>query len=128
MLKAVVLAGVAKAKQAIQDLAITVKHVKRGAVTHVPGSAPVYPETLTDVSMVLTRFLSREIDNDRIQASDWRGIVFPALSLPVFNINDVIRISAGLQDIIAGDYRIINDDKVMAGDTVALHQLQLRKL
>lgn len=127
MLKAVILAGVAKAKEAIQDLAVTVKHVKRGAVTHVPGSAPAYPETLTDVSMVLTRFQSREVDNDRIQASDWRGIVFPTTSLPVFNANDVIRVATGLQDIIAGDYRIINDDKIMAGDTVALHQLQLRK-
>lgn len=127
MLKAVVLAGVAKAKEAVQDLAVLVKHVKRGAVVHVPGSAPVYPETLTDVSMVLTRFQSREIDNDRVQASDWRGLVFPASTLPVFNTNDVIRIAAGLQDLLAGDYRIVNDDKIMAGDTVALHQLQLRK-
>lgn len=128
MLKAVVLAGVAKTKEAVQDLAVLVKHVKRGTVTHVPGSAPVYPETLTDVSMIFTRYQSREVDNDRIQASDWRGIVFPATSLPVFNTNDVIRIATGLQDIIAGDYRIINDDKIMAGDTVALHQLQLRRI
>jgi len=128
VLKAVVLAGVAKAKEAVQDLAVLVKHVKRGTVTHVPGSAPVYPETLTDVSMIFTRYQSREVDNDRIQASDWRGIVFPATSLPVFNTNDVIRIATGLQDIIAGDYRIINDDKIMAGDTVALHQLQLRRI
>jgi hypothetical protein len=127
VLKAVVLAGVAKAQAAIQDLAVSVKHVKRGAVIHVPGSAPTYPETLTNVSMVFTRYQSKEIDNDRIQASDWRGIVFPASTLPVFNTNDIIRIAAGLQDIIAGDYRIINDDKIIAGDTVVLHQLQLRK-
>lgn len=113
---------------AIQDLAVLVKHVKRGASVHVPGSAPTYPETLTDVSMVFTRFESREVDGDRIQASDWRGLVFPASTLPIFNANDVIRIATGFQDVAAGDYRIINDDKVMAGDTVALHQVQLRKL
>jgi len=128
VLKAAILAGVERARLAIQDLAVQVKHVKRGATVFVPGSAPTYPETLTDVSMVFTRFESREIDSDRIQASDWRGLVFPANTLPIFDTNDVIRVATDFQDLVAGDYRVINDDKIMAGDTVALHQLQLRRL
>lgn len=127
MLKSIVLAAVSKAKEAIDDLAVSVQHVKRGAATYVPGSAPTYPETLQSVSVVFTRFQSREVDNDRIQASDWKGIVFPNNYLLIFDTNDTIRVPAGLPNILSGNYRIINDDKVMAGDTVALHQLQLRK-
>jgi len=77
--------------------------------------------------MVFTRFQSREIDNDRVQASDWRGIVFPNNYQLIFDTNDIIRVPVGLQNVLSGNYRIINDDKVMAGDTVVLHQLQLRK-
>lgn len=128
MLKSVILAGVAKAKQAVQDLAVSVNHVARGAAVHVPGSVPAYPETVTAVSMVFTKFDTREVDEDRVQASDWRGLVFPETGLPDFNTNDIIRVASGLQDVVSGDYRIVNDDKVMAGDAVALHQLQLRRL
>lgn len=128
MLKSAILAGVAQAKIALQDLAMAVSHVARGAAVHVPGQAPSYPETITAVSMVFTRFEAREIDDDRIQASDWRGLVFPVATLPDFNANDIIRVPVGLRDVRSGDYRIIADDKVMAGDTVALHQLQLRRL
>lgn len=128
MLKQQILAAVAKAKIAVQDLAIVVDHVARGAAVHVPGSAPTYPETVTDVSIVFTRFEAREVDDDRVQASDWRGLVFPETGLPDFNTNDIIRVASGLQDVVSGDYRIVMDDKVMAGDAVALHQLQLRRL
>lgn len=78
--------------------------------------------------MVFTKFDTREVDEDRVQASDWRGLVFPETGLPDFNTNDIIRVASGLQDVVSGDYRIVNDDKVMAGDAVALHQLQLRRL
>ncbi len=128
MLKQQILSAVGKAKIAIQDLAVPVSHVQRGAAVHVPGSAPTYPETVTAVSLFFTRFENKEVDGDRIQSSDWRALVFPEPNLPDFNANDVIRVGAGLQDVIAGDYRIINDDKVTAGDAVALHQLHLRKL
>lgn len=128
MLKATILAAIQKAKSALQDLAITVIHVKRGTAVYVPGSAPTYPETSTAVSIVFTRYKAIEVDGDRIQASDWLGLVFPRVDLLDFNANDIIRAPAGLINIIQGDYRIINDDKVMLGDTVALHQLQLRKL
>lgn len=94
----------------------------------VPGNAPTYPETVTAVSIVFIKFQVKEVDGDRIQSSDWRGLVFPETGLPDFNTNDVIRVPSGLKDIINGDYRILDDDKVMAGDTVALHQLHLRKL
>lgn len=128
MLKSKILAAVGQAKVALQNLAIRVNHVARGAAVFVPGEAPTYLETVTAVSMVLTRFGAREIDGDRIQASDWRGLVFPETGLGDFNTNDIIRVASGLQDMLPGDYRIVVDDKVMAGDAVALHQLQLRRL
>jgi hypothetical protein len=126
--KSKILTAVAQAKVAVQDLAVVVSHIKRGAAVHVPGTAPSHSETFTAVSIVFTRFEAREVDQDRIQASDWRGLVFPETGLSDFNTNDIIRVPSGLQDITAGDYRIVNDEKVMAGDAVALHQLQLRKL
>lgn len=128
MLKPNILAAISKVKSAVQDLAITVSHVVRGAAVHVPGNAPTYPESSTDVSIVIVKFQAKEIDGDRIQASDWLGLVFPRPDYLDFNTNDIIRVSAGLTNIALGDYRIINNDKVLVGDTVALHQLQLRKL
>jgi hypothetical protein len=83
---------------------------------------------LTSVSLVFTKFESKEVDNDRVMSSDWKGLVFPETGLPPLMANGTIRVPSGLTDIASGDYRIINNDKVMAGDTVALHQLQLRKL
>lgn len=128
MLKAQILAAVKKAKTAVQDLAVPAKHVKRGSPVHVPGSAPTYPETLTDVSIVFTRYSANEVDGERVQASDWRGIVFPETGLTALDTNDIIRLATSVADLITGDYRILGDSKVMAGDTVALHQLHLRKL
>jgi hypothetical protein len=128
VLKSTILLALQRAKPALQDLAIDVSHVKRGAAVHVPGSAPTYPETSTAVSVVFTRYQAKEVDGDRIQASDWLGLVFPRVDLLDLNTNDIIKVPAGLVNLIQGDYRIINDDKVLVGDTVALHQLQLRKL
>jgi hypothetical protein len=128
VLKSTILGALQKAIPALQDLAVSVLHVKRGAAVHVPGSAPTHPETSTAVSIVFTRYDAKEVDGDRVQASDWRGLVFPRSDLLDFNANDVVRVPAGLANLMQGDYRIINDDKVLVGDTVALHQLQLRKL
>ena len=126
-LKATILAAVSAAAEAVQDLKIACKHVRRGAPVHVPGSAPTYPETLTDVQIVFTRFEVKEIDNDRVMGSDWKGLVFRVPNLPDFQTNDLIRVAEDSDDIIAGDYRINYDDKVMVGGAVALHQLHLRK-
>lgn len=128
MLKSAVLSAVVAAKQAVQDLAVAVRHVQRGAAVFVPGSAPTYPETVTDVSIVFTKFKLTEVDSDRIQASDWLGLLFPETGAPDVNTNDLIRVAEGQIDIASGDYRIIGNDKVMAGNAVALHQLHLRKL
>jgi hypothetical protein len=128
MIKTAIIAAVNRAKSALQDLAIVATHIKRGAAVHVPGSAPTYPETSTEVSIVYTRFKATEIDGERVQASDWLGLVFPRSDLLDFNPNDFIRLPAGLVNIAVGDYRIISNDKVVVGDTVTLHQLHLRKV
>lgn len=124
-LKGIVLGAVKAAEQALDDLKVVAQHVRRGAPDYVPGLPVTYPETLTTVSVVFTRFKTKEIDNDRVMASDWRGLVFYAEGLPDFRTNDLIRVTA-TGDIQGGDYRIIDDDKVTVGDRVALHQLQLR--
>jgi hypothetical protein len=120
------MSAIAKAEVAVDDLKIAVKYVSRGAAVHVPGSTPTYPETLTDVSMLFTKFEAKEIDNDRVLASDWKALVFPKTGLPDFKVSDLIRVVATVEDVVAGDYRIMYDDKVMVGSRVGLHQLQLR--
>lgn len=125
-LKATVLAAVKTAEEAVDDLKIAVQHVRRGAADYVPGQAVTYPETLSAVSVVFTKFKSKEIDNDRVMSSDWRGLVFYVDSLPDFKTNDLIRVPVTGGDVPAGDYRILDDDKVLVGDRIALHQLQLR--
>lgn len=124
-LKATILAAVKIAEQAVDDLKLVAQHVRRGAPDYVPGLPVTYPEILTPVTIVFTRFQTKEIDNDRVMSSDWKGLVFFVDGLPDFKTNDVIRI-ASVGDVQGGDYRIVYDDKVSVGDRVALHQLQLR--
>lgn len=126
-LKATVLSAVQSAEEAVDDLKIAAKYVKRSAAVHVPGSVPTYSETLTDVFVVMTRFESKEVDEDRVMASDWKGLVFYRPELPTFQINDFVRFESDFGDVRAGDYRITYDDQVTAGGRTALHQLYLRK-
>lgn len=127
-LKATVLSAVRAVELAVDDLKMAVQHVQRSAPTYVPGQEPSYSETSVDVSMVVVRFETEEVDNDRVMASDWKGLVFWRDGLPDFQTNDVIRCSTASDDFVAGDYRIVYDDKVMVGSKVALHQLHLRLL
>lgn len=127
MLKPQIIAALAQAKRALQDLVVTVQFARRADTTYVPGTVPSYAETLADVGIVFNRFETKEIDGDRIRSSDWRGLVFVETNVPPMDTNDIIRVPAGVKDVVAGDYRVIYNDKVMAGDTVVLNQLQLRK-
>ena len=126
-LKASILSAVQSAEVAVEDLKIPAKHVKRGAAVHVPGSAPTYPETLTDVYVVMTRFESKEVDEDRVMSSDWKGLVFYRPELPNFQLDDLIRFANDYGDIKSGDYRITYNDQVTVGGRTALHQLHLRR-
>jgi hypothetical protein len=119
VLKADVLAGVAAAKVAVQDLATSMQLVRRGEAVHVPGSAPTYPEAVHNVMVVLTSFKTSEVDGDRIRASDQFGIIFPETGKPIPEPNDFVRNSVV-------SYRVLHNNKVMAGDTVALSQVHLR--
>lgn len=125
-LKASILDAVQAAEEAVDDLKIAAQYVKRGAAVYVPGFAPTYPETLTDVYVIMVRFESREVDGDRIMASDWKGIVFYKPTLPEFQLNDMIRFADDHGDVKAGDYRITYNDQVTVGGRTALHQLHLR--
>ena len=91
----------------------------------MPGSSPTYPETLTDIKVVPDKFKSNEIDGSRILVSDLKWIVFPETGAPVPQPNDIIRIESS-QDSRVGDYRVVMNDTIYAGDTLALSQLQVR--
>lgn len=123
MLKETVLAGVATAKKAVQNLAIPAKLVARTAVTHTPGQAPTATEAISDIKIVLSGYKEKEIDNDRIKANDLAGLIFPEEGQPIPEANFLVRYGPtfGLE------YRVIANNKVMAGDEVALSQVQLRK-
>lgn len=125
MLKSTVLQAVATAKKAVQDLAIKSQLKRRGAAVYVPGTAPTYPDILVgDVYIVPTKFDHKEVDGDRIKTSDIKGLVFPESNQPAPIANDVI--NGNLDGTGVKDYRVINNDPVMAGDTIALSQIQLR--
>lgn len=114
-----VLAGVARAKSAIQDLAIPATLVTRGAAVQVPGSTPTYPETTSAIKIVLSGYTAKEIDGERVRASDLAGLIFPETGHPVPQPNDRVVVDSV-------SYRIIQNNKVMAGNEVALSQVQLR--
>lgn len=121
MLKDKVLAAVENARVALGDLVFQATLVKRGAAVHVPGQTPTYPETLTSVSAYETVFESKEIDGERVLASDHKWLVFPVPSGVVPNPNDVMRVGSR-------EYRVVNNERTMAGDTVALSICQMRVL
>lgn len=119
MLKQQVLDSVKAVKLAVQDLAVDATLVVRGDPTYVPGSAPTYGTSNVAVKVVLSSFEFKEIDGDRIRASDVQGLVFPEEGKPIPKPNDQLTISSVT-------YRIISNERVMAGDEAALSRLQLR--
>ena len=119
MLKSTVMSAVVQLKLALQDLLVDSTLVRRTYGEHVPGQAPTPTEQSTSVKVALTRFKSSEVDGDRVKATDYRGIVFPEDLIP--EVNDLITV-----DSMSKTFRVINDDKVMVGDQVAVTVLQLR--
>lgn len=119
MLKSSILAAVEAARLAAQDLIVDAILTHREDVKHIPGVAPVYPETVNTISVLPTKFEDKEIDGQRVKASDFKYLAFPKAGVEPPVPNDLLEIG-GL------NYRVIFNDRVMAGDTVALSQLQLR--
>lgn len=119
MLKSTILTAVETARLAAQDLAVEATLVSRGAATHVPGSAPVYPTTTSTISVLPTKFEDDEIDGQRVKASDFKYLTFPKPGVKTPEPNDTLIIGGLI-------FRVIHNDRVMAGDSVALSQLQLR--
>jgi hypothetical protein len=125
-LKEVVLSGVATAEKSISNLKVPAQLIRRTPQAHVPGQAPTNDETTYDTYVVITSFRTFEIDGDRIKVSDLMGLVFPT-DLPVVpTADDVLNTMTDDRSTVTARYRIIYNDKVMAGDQVALSQLQLR--
>lgn len=119
MLKDAISSAVAKAKVAIGDLATPAQLVVRDVQSYIPG-VPVSPdETSFGISIVITKYSIKEIDGDRIQATDLKGLTFKELGVPTPKPND--RITVG-----SATYRVMYNEPVMAGDDPVLSQLQLR--
>lgn len=121
MLKHSVLSAVASAKRAMGDLAVNAELVQRGTATVVPGSPPVYGEQVHPIRVVLTTYMAKEIDGERILASDVQGLIFPEPGVPVPEPNFFVRVGTKT-------WRVIHNNKAMAGDEVALSQVQLRRV
>ena len=119
MLEQAVLQAVEAAKLAAGNLVIPATLTRRGQATHVPGSAPTYPETTFTVEVLQTKFEESEIDGQRVKASDFKFLAFPKTGVATPEPNDLLEISNV-------SYRVIYNDRVMAGKSVALSQLQLR--
>lgn len=122
-LKETVLAGVAIAKTRLQNLIVSATLVKQGDATYVPGTDPTYPQTTDKISLVITNFRTEEIDGDRIRATDMQGLVFPEDAFVDVVTNDLL--TATVRGV-ANTYRVMQNIPIMAGDTIALHQLVLR--
>lgn len=123
MLKDQIIAAVAAARSALDDLVRPAKLVVRAQPVHVPGTAPTYPETLYDVDIAIVTYSNREIfkSADRIDVSDRQGIIFRTNSQPIPQVNNLIRQGST-------DYRIIKADHVSAGDAVVMTTTQLRPM
>jgi hypothetical protein len=121
VLKAQILAGVNSARSALSDLLVQVPMTRRGVATHVPGQIPVYPTTEVTISIAVVGYTAKEIDGQRILINDMKGIIFPTSDFMEPKPNDLIQ----FDDL---KYRVIHNEKIMAGDTVALSVVQLRVL
>lgn len=122
MLKSTVMSAVAQMKDAIEDLGIDAFVVERTADPYVPGQPQTYTTENRPIKLVLTKYKLKEIDNDRILAGDYQGIVFPEKSGTVLDlkVNDLIYDGQSY-------WRVMGEDRVMAGTSVALYVLQLRR-
>jgi hypothetical protein len=119
VLKEAVLKAVESAKVALSDLAVPAVLRSIGEISYIPG-VPVSPDTTNHaVTAVVTSYDVKEIDGDRIQASDVKGILFPEVDVPTPKLGDFL-------DVGTTSYRVMNCDHVYAGDSVALSQLHLR--
>jgi hypothetical protein len=125
-LKETVISAVATAERAIGNLKIKGQLTRRTSAPYVPGQVPVPNTSVSPVSVVLTSYKTMEIDGDRIRASDILGLVFPNDVQMVPDTDDVIDTYIKDTTTISATYRVIYNDKVYAGDEVALSQLQLR--
>lgn len=119
MLKSTILAAVESARLAAQDLIIDAILTHREEVQHIPGVTPTYPEVVNTISVLPTKFEDKEIDGQRVKASDFKYLAFPKAGVEPPVPNDLLEIGGVT-------YRVIFNDRVMAGSDVALSQLQLR--
>lgn len=128
MLKASIIQAVLAAKVALQDLAINVQLVTVSQDDYVPGLDPFTSEGVVEIKAVIVKYESKEVDDTRIMASDWRAFILYETTMPVAKPDDIVRITVQSANISAGDYRIITCQPIIAGDTAVMHDVQLRKL
>lgn len=119
MLKAAILKAAQSAKSALTDLAVPGQLRVAQEASYAPGN-PVSQDYVTyNVRVVVSGYAVTEIDGDRIQASDVKGILFAEPGMPAPNVGDQVLIGAST-------YRVLHNDRVMAGDEVVISQLHLR--
>lgn len=119
MLKSIVLSAVEALREAVADLKVPATLTRRTANPYVPGAAPTFTEASHRVEVVYQRYAEREIDHDRIKASDYKAILFRDQTSPPPAVNDLVVIDSN-------SFRVINPQHVMVGDAVAVTVAQLR--
>jgi hypothetical protein len=118
-LRKTVLQAVDQAVKAIGDLAVPAVHTSRVATVYTPGGATVYTLTNYEITVVLTSFEQKEIEEDREAASDVKILVFHEKAVP--QLNDTITVN-GKQ------YRVMRRKPTYAGSEIAFSTVQARPL
>lgn len=119
-LKSSTLAAVKQAQKAFGDLAIPLILRQRTQNAYTPGAPVSYTNTDSDASGVITKYKYNEIDGTMIKVEDALIVLFPTTGV-VPKQNDII-----LNGIF--EYRVISNQPVFAGDTVAFNLLQGRPI
>lgn len=117
MLKADVLSAVIAAREAIQDLVTEVSVTTRTVNPHMPGQPTTYTEVVKTMKLAVVEYTDREIDGERVRATDMKGILFPMDGF--VSVNDTIAFNGQ-------SLRVLNNKPTMVGEAVAVNTLQMR--
>lgn len=120
MLNADILSAVQQSAKVLRDGGLTATAqllIRDNPTTYTPGQSITQTETSHTVDAVITSYAEKEIDGDRIQATDLKAILVAPAVTP--NVNDILVVNGVRR-------RIVRPNLIMVGDTVAAAELQLR--
>ena len=119
MLKDDVVRAVDDARAILQreGILVEVPVTKRVKQVHARGTPQGYDDTIVNMVMAITAFDEKEIDGDRVFASDLKGVLFPIDG--DVGVNDLVEFVGKL-------YRIERNAPTLIGTAVLINTLTLR--